>query len=257
MILKLKFFVFRFLCNDFTGSLLQRLFRHSIPDIRWRGFRFSLPAKGVNKINVAAIFWGFYESSEIRMIRKFFDGNSDVVELGSSLGVVGSHIVSRLKPGKRLISVEANPLLVANIAGNLGRFAGPGVQFKVLNNAIGYQGGRAVMRISDDNTETRMIEKPGELSANDLEIDTITLSRIIETEGLSDFTLVCDIEGAEIGIIQSDPQSLKRCRHLFIELHTTSWEGRRFSPEELLSKLVGELGFQLISNHGPVCYLKK
>lgn len=267
MILKLKFFIYRLLCNELTGSLLQRLYARSIPDIRWKGYRFQLPSKGVRKMNVAAIFWGFYESSEIRMIRRFFNGDSDVVELGSSLGIVGSHIASRLRPGKKLVAVEANPLLVANIAENLGRFAGPGVQFRVLNNAISYQGGRALMHISDDNTETRMAgaganptaAAPMEaaLSGNDVEVNTITLGRIIEQEGLGDFTLVCDIEGAEIEIILADAQSLRRCRNLFIELHSVSFKGERFSPDDILLKLTGELGFKLIFRHGPVCYLRK
>ena len=74
------------------------------------------------------IFWGFYESAELRLIRKHLPATLDVVELGGSLGVVAAHIGQRLEPGRQLISVEANPALIEALRTNITRSASGAVE---------------------------------------------------------------------------------------------------------------------------------
>ena len=80
---------------------IKGIFGDSLPDIRWRGFRFIVTRDGISDRNRAMIFWGFYESAEIRLIEKYFDGKTDVIELGSSMGIVSTHIAKKLVAGKR------------------------------------------------------------------------------------------------------------------------------------------------------------
>src|SRR5690349_24825010 len=104
------------------------MLRNVVPDLRYKGYRFYLPPNQVSKKNVAAVFWGFYESAEIRLIKKYFDGHSSVIEFGSSVGVVSAHVASAMKPGHRMICVEANPSLVSSIEKNIARYAPAGLQ---------------------------------------------------------------------------------------------------------------------------------
>lgn len=244
------------LCNDFTGGVLTKVFRKSLPDIRWRGYSFRLPDSGVSKTNVAAIFWGFYESAEIRLIQKYIDGNSDVVELGASIGIVSGHIASKLKPGRKIISVEANRKLVGNVEANLKKFAGRNVNFKVLNYAVQYHVAEVMMHISDDNTESSVDERMSGKGENVL-VPAITLGQIIESENLSDFTLVCDIEGSELEIILYDMEALGRCRNMLIEVHPVSHEGVHYDKEELVDKLIRDHQFKMVERQGNVCYFER
>src|SRR5687768_4025361 len=104
----IKQIIYRLLCNNITGNLLHFFFPKNIPDIRWKGFAFNINDSGMLKQHVASIFWGFYESAEIRFIEKYVDGKMDVIELGASSGIVSAHIVRKLNPSAKMICVEGN-----------------------------------------------------------------------------------------------------------------------------------------------------
>ena len=247
----LKPFIYKLLCNSISGTIIRAVFRKNIPDIRWPRYRFHVPGHSVNKTILASIFWGFYESSEIRFIEKYLEGNNDVIELGSSLGIVSSHIAAKLKPGKRLLLVEANPYLSETINNNISRFMTADTEYKVINKAIGYNSTSANLHISNNNTETHISDQEGH------QVAVCKLSDIISQEGISDYTLVCDIEGSEAGVLESDKSSLRHCRQLFIELHDTEYNGRKYSIESFLSILTGELGFNVRAHQGPVFLLER
>jgi FkbM family methyltransferase len=255
MMTKIKFFIRRILCNGFTGNVLTAFYGRNIPDIRWKGYRFQLPAKGVSKTNIAAIFWGFYEAAEIRLIEKYLEKNSSVVELGASVGVVTSHIISRMDPGMKLVSVEANPRLIENITSNMQKFAKSGVKYQTLNYAVQYSASETLIHISNDNTESR-VGKSVARSDGAVAIKTITLKEIIEKENLENFSLVCDIEGSEIELILLDAVSLRKCKQIFIELHDTVYGGKAYTPDEMLHLLLNDLGFKMIERQGAICCLQ-
>jgi FkbM family methyltransferase len=244
------------LCNDFTGSLIIWIFGYSIPDIRWKGYRFQLPRKGVTKTNIASILWGFYESAEIRLIQKYLDPTLDVVEMGGSLGIVSGHIASKLNADRKMISVEANPFLLENIRTNMARFAKPGLDYEAWNFAVQYHEEEVAVHISADNTESGVGRKSVQTKESIL-ARTITLKEIIQRKQIGEYALVCDIEGSEIEIVLYDLSSLNHCRQLFIELHEVDHNGRHYTPDDILNMLLDGNGFELVAREGPVCYLKK
>ena len=123
------------LCSPLTGRLLGLVFGGRIPH---RGARIEVPPHGDPRV-IAALFWGTYESAEIRFVRAHLQGDLDVVELGSSLGGVSSEIARRLQPGRQLVCVEANPDLLGILGRNLQRNA-PHVQVQLVHGAINYCG---------------------------------------------------------------------------------------------------------------------
>jgi FkbM family methyltransferase len=230
--------------------MLQLVFPKGIPDIRWRGFKFLAPPKHVNKTITASIFWGFYESAEIRYIEQYLDGELDVIEFGSSIGIVTSHIVSKLKSGRKLVAVEANPFLVDTIRQNAGRYVATGAKYEIINKAIGYESATVTLAITDNNTETRTMNP---MTGDGITIATSRLRDIIQESAIENYVLVCDIEGAEVQVLEQDKACLQYCRQLFIELHDTTYQGKTYNVDSIISLLTVEHGFRLLDRHGPVC----
>ena len=232
------------------------LYKNRIPDLRWKKFRFAVDPRYVNKSITASIFWGFYEGAEIRLIEKYLDGASDVIELGGSIGVVSSHILKKIKRGKKLITVEANPMLLQVINENLRRHKAADSEFKILNKAISYRSEEVFINITDNNTESTISSEKGTVKTG-IPVAATTLTNIIREEQIADFALVSDIEGSEIEFLLKDGEALKKCRQLFIELHDTSYDGIDYSVDALKELLQTRHHFTLKDQHGPVCYFER
>ena len=254
--MKIKAHIFSLLSNNVIGSIILFLFKEKTPDMRWPGFRFNLKNDFVSKKNIASVFWGFYESAEIRFIEKYLNETTDVIELGSSLGVVSSHIVSRLCVGQKLICVEANPNLVRNIEENIKRANKQGCTVSVINKAIGYHSKKVYLQLSSNNTETR-VSGADDKSDQSICIETSTLQQIVNDNLTGNYTLVCDIEGSEIELLINDEAVLKKCTYLFIELHDTIYNTINYTVKQLRELIVSKHGFKEKDSYGNVYYFVK
>src|ERR1700730_12780210 len=77
----------RIICHPLIGRIISLVFRDRIPS---RGSLIHTKDKAVVPSVKAALFWGLYESAEVRFVKEFLRSDLDVIELGSSLGVVTS-----------------------------------------------------------------------------------------------------------------------------------------------------------------------
>lgn len=252
MKINIKKIIYHLLCNNVTGTVIYFFGRGSVRDLRWPGFRFTVPAAYVNKQMVAAVFWGFYESAEIRFVEKYLRNDLDVIELGSSIGIVAGHIISKMGEGKNFITVEANPFLIDTIQANIKRHQKPGSTFEVLNNAVGHAAEEVTISITNNNTETRVVKN--EAAADGVKVKTIKFSELVERNANRNYSLVCDIEGSEVEILLFEATALKQCCQLFIELHDAVYNGNHYSIQQLKEMLVTTHGFKVIMEHGPVVY---
>ena len=87
-------------------------------------------------------------------------------------------------------------------------------------------------------------------------IPTLSLKGLLESRGIVEYALVCDIEGAEAAIIQS-PAALAGCRQLVIELHDTELGGRSWSEDSLCQAIATRHGMTLRDRYGPVCFFER
>ncbi len=209
----------------------------------------------MNKTIIASIFWGFYESSEIRFAEKYFKGDTDIVELGSSCGIVSSHFVSKLQPYKKIIAVEANSGLLEVLKTNLERYKHNNVEIIILNNVVYYGAAQASFQISNNTTESR-VANGLTYSEDIITIPAITLDSIVNRYQLNNYSLVCDIEGAEAAIFINEKAALDTCKYIFIELHTIQYAGVNYSVDQLTT-MISQKGFDLKDKHGPVFYFSR
>jgi FkbM family methyltransferase len=217
----------RALCHPAFGRIISRVFKGKVPS---RGFTVDTSNRHISPTNVASIFWGLYERSETRLVRQWLRRDIDVVELGSSLGLVSLTIVKAQEPERRLICVEANPRLIDTITSNF-RLNAPSKQVEIVNRAIDYSGQAEIsLRIDDGNLGSA---KNGDDGTAVVRVSTVTLRQLLVQYRIDDYALVCDIEGAEAEILEEDGGALARCQELIIELHDTRYQGRAYTVEAL------------------------
>jgi len=237
------------ICHPWVGRRIGRVFRERVPA---RGVVIATDSEVVNDRTKAQIFWGIYESAEIRFVKGHLRSDLDVVELGSSLGVVSSHIAIALKPEARLVCVEANPELIPIIKANTLANAA-GAKVTILQRAIDYDPGRrqVLLQVSDNTAASRV--SPESVSvADSVEVPTARLADVLKAQEIGRYALVADIEGAEAGILLNDAEALESCEQIIIELHDTHYEGREYCYGDLAEMIQNRHGFRAEAQHGPV-----
>lgn len=252
----MKQLIYKLLCNTLIGQVIYNVFNGKIPNLRYRFFRFDLTEADVEKRLAASIFFGFYESAEIRLVEKYFHGELDVIEFGASCGVVSSHIVSKFRDAsKRLISVEANKALFESWKANTSHHNQTGAVNSFLNNAVYYQSESVNFMVSRNTTESKIGVEISPL--NQPAIKSITLGAIVQKYALDQFFLICDIEGAELQIFLNERKEyLDRCVAMIIELHDTIDNDKKFSVNEV-SSTIQNCGFLLEERQGNVFYFTR
>jgi FkbM family methyltransferase len=249
----MKKWLFKRLCNPFTGKLILLIYPRRIPNIRWPKFKFFVNASGINKRIIASIFFGFYESAEVRLIQRYFKGQNDVIELGGSLGIVSSHISSLMHADRKLIVVEPNPNIIPTAKMNIEQYCQS--DFEILNAALAYDSPQVALSITTNNTTTQVIPDAGK-DDNLCKVASTTLGKIVKEHDIKQYTLVCDIEGSEIEFILNDKEALANCKEVFIELHDTVYK-KDFYLVSQLSDLIVQLGFKKVVNEGAVYFFRK
>lgn len=243
----LKLRVARLLTSDPVG-LIGVL---SANRVRNHGLVFDIRSSDFSPRVRAQMFWGIYESAEIRLIRDLLRGSTTVVELGSSLGVTSAHIAALMAPGGHLVCVEANPRLLPGLRDRLTRHA-VSVRVDLVHAAVAGQCGEAVLVLSAETVGSRLgAARPGETTVT---VPALTLREILRRTGVADFDLVCDIEGAEAAFLLRDPDVLSGCRRAVIELHDTADGGQSVTVSVLLVA-VAEAGFRVVRREGSVVSL--
>lgn len=246
--------IFRVFYCASTGKLIARAFHDQIPNM---GCVIDTTSPLVVPRIKAKLFLRGYEPGEINLVKKYLDPDRDVIDLGSSLGVVASHIGRRLVARRRIICVEANPQLADIIRANVTHNA-PHVAVEIVSGAVEYPpDGRPLVELAlgFDNLVAHIVED--EVGPASIFVPALSLSGILQRYQIGEYTLVSDIEGSEAGLIESDGAALVNCRQVIIELHHT-WRGNRLiSPEELRLKLQARHGFKRIDRRGSVYVFQK
>jgi len=245
--LLLKKFATYIICHSIVGQIIETVFRNKIPH---RGSRIEVPRGGDPSLS-AGLFWGTYESAEIRYVRDFLDTTIDVVELGSSIGGVSCEIARKLDNNRKLICIEANPRILGVLRSNLAHNA-PNKACRVWHGAINYGDESTIQLSVGHNHLSSRLGHEGVVE----NVPALRLSNILAQESIHKYSLVCDIEGAEVQIFILDKQAFDTCCTLVIELHSIDYKSTHYTPDTLIILIESNSPLSLLGRYGNVCIFK-
>lgn len=246
--------IFRIFYRAAIGRVIAHVFHDEVPNV---GCVIETRSPLVVPRIKAKLFLNGYEPVEINFVKKHLHSDRDVIDLGSSLGVVASHIGRRLDAGRRVICVEANPRLLDIIRKNVTHNA-PHVQVETVSGAVDYPPDRrplVELALGFDNLVAHIVE--AEVVPHGIFVPTVSLSEIVRHFDLQEYALVSDIEGSEAGLLEMDGAALTGCRQMIIELHHTVRRDRIILAEELALELQEQHGFRQIDRRGLVYVFEK
>lgn len=246
-----KVWVARRISAAWIGRVLQSVFRGAIPN---HGVMLNVRRLGLPPALVAQVFWRLYEDDEIVFVRRYVRPAEWTIELGTSRGVVTSHLVELMGRDSSLVTVEADAELCGVVQGGLAGTCGRGTVHH-YNAAITGDHGSSARFYRGHASETGSTMCVGQ---EGWDVPATTLSALKQRYGISEYDLVSDIEGAEAHfIVGNDRAALSGCRQMVIELHRCCIGGRWYEVDDLLEALVSYHGFRLLERRGPVVALTK
>lgn len=187
--------------------------------------------KIISNFTRSLIRHNLYEKYEFEAVKKLALKPDNLIDLGSSIGLV-SLAIARNQKNKKIIMVEPvkeylefSKELFKNYSQNEHYF---------LNNAIDYSDNKIFLNKKD------ILDSEINYSSG-VEIDKISIKEIIETFNLDTFNLIVDIEGKSFEPLFNEYGILNRCSNLIIE--------EKFSEVYKKEKVFGQLnevGFDVI-----------
>lgn len=238
----LKKLLLNIIVNSFTGYLIKN------SNLKFNLFNGVFDYKLVNNYQAALIFFGIWESAEIRFAKRFAKSNI-IIELGSSVGVTLG-VLNNVRSRTKFICVEASKKNYSKLK-KLKYIIKKKNKYILINKAIHY--GSSYVNFHEHSTITSKISKRNLKTKKTYKVKSITLDKIIKQYFIRDnYTLICDIEGAEAEIFFKDKNSLKLCETIIIEIERTI----TYTIKQQILQ-IKKLGFKLIEFYGNVFVFRK
>jgi len=214
--------------------------------VRLDGCKFTIAKERVPANVVDLLLLDLYEEPERKALSQFLNPALPVVELGACIGVVSCLTNRRLQQPENHVVVEANPALLPLLEENRAR---NGCKFKIVHAAVSY-GAETIMFNVDDNILASSVHGD---EGRAVAVSTVTLERLLNEHGFQRATLICDIEGAELQLVEHELKTLgERVSTIIMELHD------RIVGQEPTERMLASLqsaGFKIVSRDGDVVVL--
>jgi FkbM family methyltransferase len=216
-----------------TGKLVE--LRGNI--VTFDGCHFKVDNPAISTATKTGFVSGHYENDERHILKKHLDPQLPVVEFGGGIGVVACLTNKRLTHPQQHVVVEANPTLKPLIEENRQR---NGSQFTVLSRALGY-GSEAITFYLHDKFVKNSAHHSSQTA---IEVPTISFRQVVDQFGFDCCTLICDVEGTEVELVEHEAEVLaSRVKTFIVEIHPQI-VGKE--PTDAAIKQLESLGFSFV-----------
>ena len=241
--LKFKKTIVRFFVNSFTGLIIKKINKKI--NLYNGIFDYSL----VSNHEAASIFFGIWESAEIRFAKRFAKSKI-IIELGSSVGVTFGTLANN-RDKTKFICVEPSKKNYKKLLKLKQSIPKKNNEYIFLNKAIYYDSPN--VNFEDTTTVTSKITKNNLKTIKSYKVSAVTLSQIIKKYSVKNqFTLISDIEGAEGNIFFKDVSSLKLCETIIVEIEKT----KKYTIKQQILQ-IKKLGFCAVEFYNNVFVFSK
>jgi FkbM family methyltransferase len=237
----LKRIVGALICSDAFGWMVGKLYGDVIP---FSGTKIDVKGIKIPSRNKALLFWGLYESAELRFVKTHLDTKLPTIELGASIGGISSQLASRLGQGTSLVCVEANRELISTLEHNVKTNA-KHTQATVKWGAVAYDSEFVSFQIGEDHLVSSLTGNSKHA------IENVPAIKLRDIAPQQNYQLVSDIEGGEYDMLIHDKECLQRCSKAIIELHPVTRDGSVISIDQLKAMFC-DCGFSVVASYGPV-----
>ena len=233
---RIKELIVKFLTNNFFGKVIKLInLKKTV-----RGGTFDY--RNVSDREAAEIFFGFWESSEIRYALRFAKSKT-IIELGSSVGVMLGTLANN-RSNTNFICVEASPINFNKLLKLKKSLPHNFNQYNLINKAIAYNADK----VPFIHKTTKGSKVLGRKLNGSIQVPCVTLSELINRFKIKEeFSLIADIEGNEAPIFFQDTQALAKCKNIIVEIEDT--------PNATTAQQIDQLkkiGFCKIEQYGRV-----
>ncbi len=179
------------------------------------GCQFNLNSPMISTAIKSHFYFHDYEIEERNALKHFFNPELPVIELGGAIGVIACLTNKSLIHPEKHVVVEANPEILSLLKDNRDR---NNCQFTILHGAVAYGTNEVTFNLNED-----FWASSAQYSSNrtgTVKVQTINLKQIADKFNFDKFTLICDIEGAEVDMVKFDEEVLRdQVETLMLEVH--------------------------------------
>lgn len=204
------------------------------------GIRLRIDPDFMSPKLIEALRSGQYEAPEARKIGKIIQPGDVVLEIGAGIGFMTA-LMLKNPDVARVVSFEANPLLISKIQRTLDDNKLGGQRFELHNNILGAEDkGTIDFYIHKDFWASSLRKTTGTIRS--CPVSLASFDKTIKTVRPS--VIVCDIEGGETVLFPTS--DLAGVRSVYMELHQ-----RVIGPEGMrdVFQTLHDRGFHYDQNH--------
>jgi FkbM family methyltransferase len=216
--------------------------------VRLDGCKFMLDEKLLPANVVDLLLENNYEAPEREALKKYLDPELPVIELGACLGIVSCLTNRRLHHPEKHIVVEANPTLVPLLTQNRER---NGCSFRIVHSALSYGADAITFKVNDNILASSLHGDEQQAVV----VSTVNLKLLLDETGFERVTLICDIEGAELQLVEHELDVLReRVSMIIMELHDRMVGDE---PTQQMLMRLESVGFRMVTKDRDVVVLRR
>lgn len=180
---------------------------------RIHGLDFSLDSPMIPTRLKHRGFLAGYELPERDLAHRHIPRDRPVIELGGSIGVISCVVNRLLSDPAAHVAVEASPEVLPTLAVNRDL---NGCRFEILPGALAYGADTVKFYLGENLHEGSLVHRGG----RPVDVRAHSLESIADGRRWEEFSVICDIEGAELDLVDNELEVLStRAVFLLMEIH--------------------------------------
>ena len=193
------------------------------------GIRLSVDNPLIPTHQKSTLYFGIYEGAERSFATKYLDRSLPTVEIGGSIGAVSCTVNNLLDDPTQHVVVECSPGLLPTLKNNrdINRCL-----FTIEPYALAY--GKDTVSFGTHDFIGGSVFRT---SSAQVSVPTITLRKLLDRSQFKIINLISDCEGAEVDLIDNEPDVMRdNVKWFIVELHPD------YVGTERVAKMAADLG---------------